>query len=156
MATTGLEPPDLDLEIEHVEAADPLLGHRIVPDVPVVTADLLVAPGTEGVRSLAGEDDHPDGRVVPGGVEGVGQLEEGLGAEGVADLRAGDGQLGDAVRHLVADVPVGAPRLPGGQGLPAEPLHRVDRRPYDHRLWRPGPLRTVVHASLSNHSTIHS
>ena len=40
---------DLDLEVEHVEAADALLGHLVVADVAVVAADALVAAGAEGL-----------------------------------------------------------------------------------------------------------
>ena len=73
----------------------------------------------------------PTRRIVPGHGEGVGQLEERLGPEGVADLGAVDGQLGHAVGHLETDVPVGAPALPLRQGLGPEPLHRVHRGPGD-------------------------
>ena len=112
----------------------PWLGHGVVAQVAVVAPDPLVPAGAEGVGTLAGEDDHPDRRVVPGHGEGVGQLEQGLGPEGVADLGTGDGQLGHALGHVVADVPVVAPALPGRQGQAAEPVDRVDRRPGDHRL----------------------
>ena len=67
----------------------PLLGHLVVADVPVVAPDPLVAAGAEGQVALTGQDDHADGVVVAGPVEGVGQLEQGLGPEGVAHLRAG-------------------------------------------------------------------
>src|ERR1700722_8841843 len=93
-----------DLQIEHVEAPDPLLAHLVVTDVPVVAADRLVAPGAEGVGTLAAEDDDPDLRIVAGPGEGIGQLEECLRPEGVATLGTADGQLGHAFGHLVADV----------------------------------------------------
>ena len=62
----------------------PLLGHAVVPEVAVVASDLLVPAGAEGVGALAGQDDDPDVGVVPGHGEGVGQLEQRLGPEGVA------------------------------------------------------------------------
>ena len=43
--------PDLDLEVEHVQATDPVLV-----DVAVVAADALVPAGGEGERPLAGQD----------------------------------------------------------------------------------------------------
>jgi hypothetical protein len=49
------EPPDLDLEVEDVEAADPVLV-----DVAVVPPDPLVAAAGERVGSLSGEDEDPD------------------------------------------------------------------------------------------------
>ena len=60
------EPADLDLEVEHVEAAD-----AVVADVAVVAADALVATGAERVGPLAGEDDHADVAVVAGLLERV-------------------------------------------------------------------------------------
>ena len=57
--------PDLDLEVEDVEAADALLRDLVVADVAVVAADALVAAGAEGLVALAGEDDHADLGVVP-------------------------------------------------------------------------------------------
>src|SRR4029450_8384889 len=101
------QPPDLDLKVEHVEAAD-----AVLVDVAVVAADALVAAGAEGVGALPGEHDHPDGRVSAGELEGVLELVEGPGPEGVADLRPADGDLGDPLRGLVPDVGPGAMRRP--------------------------------------------
>ena len=137
------EAADLDLEIEDVETADALPGHGIVPDVAVVPPDLLVPARAEGVRPLPGEDDHADRRVVPGRVEGIGQLEQGLGPEGVADLGPGDGELGHAVGHVVVDVPVVAPPFPGRQGLAPEGVDRIDRWTGDDRLGR-GPAAAAA------------
>src|SRR5262249_56971796 len=55
------QPPDLDLEIQDVEATDTL-----VVDVAVVAPDALVATGAEGLRALPRENDHADGRGPPG------------------------------------------------------------------------------------------
>ena len=118
---------DLDLEVEDVQPADALPGHGVVPEVAVVTPDLLVAARAEGVGTLAGQDDHPHRRVVAGDGEGVGQLEQRLGPEGVAHLGPGDGQLGHALGHVEADVPVVAPALPCRQWEGAEAVDRVGR-----------------------------
>src|SRR4029077_9570500 len=53
------QPSDLDLEVEHVEAA-----RAFGVDVAVVSANPLVAAGAERFSASAGEDDHPDLRVV--------------------------------------------------------------------------------------------
>jgi hypothetical protein len=149
--------PDLDLEIEHVEASDALPGHGIVADVAVVPPDLLVAARAEGIGTLAGEDDGAHRRVVAGDGEGVGQLEESLRPERVSDLGPGDGQLGDALRHVDVDVLVHTTAFPCRQWRTTEPLDRIDRWPGDHRLGqcaRFGP--TPVGLLRCNHSTIHS
>ncbi len=101
---------DLALQIEHVEAR-----HAVVADVAPVAAHALVAAGAEGVGSLAGEDDDADLRVLARGGERVRQLDQRLRPEGVAHLGPVDGDLGDAVRGLVADVGVGARRTPVGR-----------------------------------------
>ena len=154
------QPPDLDLEVEHVEPADALPGHVVVAEVAVVAPDLLVAARAEGVGALAGEDDDPDRRVVPGHVEGVAQLEQGLGTEGVADLGTADGQLGDAVGHVHADVPVVAPGLPGrqraapGTGRPGRSAGRYDRLhltlPRACPVHRPARLQPFDHSLLES------
>ena len=64
-------------------------GDLVVADVAVVAADALVAAGAEGVRSLAGEDDHADLGVVARVLEGVRELEQRLRPEGVAHLGRG-------------------------------------------------------------------
>ena len=105
-------PADQDLEVEHVEPPD-----AVVADVAVVAADALVTTGAERVGTLAGEHDHADVAVVAGPLEGVLELEEGLGPEGVAHLGPADGDLGDAVGRLVADVAVaGVDHRPLGAG----------------------------------------
>jgi len=94
------QPADLDLEVEDVEAAD-----AVVVDVPVVTPDLLVAARAERQLALAGEDDDADAGVVARQVERLRHLEHRQRAEGVADLRPADRDLGHPLGHLVADVP---------------------------------------------------
>src|SRR4051794_5413714 len=82
----------------------PLAGSRLGL-VALVAANALVAARAERLRTLAGEDDHPDRGVLAGTLERLGELDHRLGAEGVADLRAVDRDLGDAVAgELVADV----------------------------------------------------
>ena len=97
---TGLRgPPDLNLKVEDVEATDALLVL-----VAVVSPDALVAARAERLVTGPREDDDPDVRVVAGDIEGVAQLEEGLGPECVADLGAVDGDLCDPARGVVEDV----------------------------------------------------
>jgi len=93
------EPPDLDLEVEHVEATDALLVN-----VAIVASDLLIAARGERLCAFPGEDDDADRRVVPGHLEGLDQLACRERSEGVAHLRAVDGDLRDPVGVLVADV----------------------------------------------------
>ena len=103
------KPTDLHLQVEHVEPAD-----AVVVAVAVVAAHALIAAGTERLGPLARKDDHADRRVVAGELERVAQLEQGARAERVADFRTADGDLGDAVGGLVADVGEAV----GGLGLP--------------------------------------
>src|SRR6266498_77572 len=114
------QPADLDLQVEHVEAADP-----VVADVAVVAADALVAAGAEGLGALTGEDDHADLGVVAGGLERAGELEQRPWPEGVAHLRTADRDLGDSLGGLVADVAVVTVPLPLHVRAPLE----VDRVP---------------------------
>ena len=93
------EAPHLDLEVEHVEAGCPA-GSRY----PASPRIFWSPPRAERLVACAGEDDHPDGLIVPGDLEGIGQLEQGGWPEGVADFRSVDGDLGDAVDRLVDDV----------------------------------------------------
>ena len=58
----------------------------------------------------------PTDGIVAGGGERVGQLDEGLRAEGVAHLGTADRDLGDALGRLVTDVAVVAGLDPRGQG----------------------------------------
>ena len=140
MATTGLGVRRIWIcRSSTLSRPIPLLGHLVVADVAVVAPDALVAAGAEGLGALPGEDDHADVVVVAGPVEGVGQLEEGLGPEGVAHLRPADRDLGDPLRRgLVADVAVGVV----GRTLPGR-LGRTRRRrsraswPGQHRTWIP-------------------
>ena len=101
---------DLDLKVEDIEPPDALLGDVVVSDVAVVAADHLVAAAAEGPVTLAGEDDDADAVVIARLVEGVGDLEERLGPESVALVRAIDGDLGDtgciSRRVLVTDIAV--------------------------------------------------
>ncbi len=119
------QPPDLDLEIEDVQATDALLVH-----VAVVAANPLVPAGGEGERSLAREDDDADRGVVTGGVERRDQLSRGERTERVPDLRACDRDLRDPVGRLVPDVGEAslwtAGRLRLG-GLPIQSLSHLAR-----------------------------
>src|SRR5262249_40130963 len=105
------ETTDLHLEVEHVEAADP-----VVVAVAVVATDALVAARAERVVAFAGEDDHAGRGVVARELESGPQLEEGAGTERVADLGPANRDLRDAVGGVVADVgeAVGGLRLPVG------------------------------------------
>src|SRR6266511_4064654 len=105
------EPADLDLEVEDVQAAD-----AVVADVAVIAADPLVATRAERLRAFTGEHDHAHPGVVAGALEGVLELEERAGPEGVADLGPTDRDLGDSLGELVADVAV----LGVGARLPVE------------------------------------
>jgi hypothetical protein len=130
---------DLHLQVEHVEPADALTGHRVVAEVAVVAADALVATGTEREVALPGQDDDADRVVVAGQVERVLQLEQGLRAERVAHLRPVYRDLGDPLGHLVPDVPVVTGRRPIRAWL-----DRAGRR-----IDRPAPVgtRTAAHRS---------
>src|ERR1700730_2800049 len=99
--------PDLDLEVEDVEAAD-ALGVAI----SVVAPDALVTARAEGFGAGAGEDDDADLWIVTPLVEGVAQFENRRGPEGVSHLGAVDGDLGDPVHGVVPDVLVVASSLP--------------------------------------------
>src|SRR4029077_13628855 len=91
-------------------------------DVAVIAPDALVAAGAERLGAGAGEDDHPDLRIVPRRLESAGHLEHGRRPERVAHLGPVDGDLGDAVPGLVDDVGVAAGALParsGGKRPPA-------------------------------------
>ena len=107
------QPAHLDVQVGDVEAPDAGRAGGVRHLVAGVAADVLIAAGAEGVRALAGEDDHADLGVLASALERVGDLDQRLGPEGVADLRAVDGDLGDAVAaQLVADVGVVALRGP--------------------------------------------
>ncbi len=93
------QPPDLDLEVEHIEPPD-ALGI----DVAVVASNPLVAAGAERLGAGPGEDDDANLLVVARRLESLGHLRHRYRSEGVADLRAVDRDLGDAVRGLVDDV----------------------------------------------------
>jgi hypothetical protein len=109
------QPADLHVQVGDVEAPDAAARFRLVA---LVAAHALVAARAEGERSLAGEDDDADHGILAGALEGVRQLDDRLRAEGVADLGAVDGDLGDPVAaELVADVlVVGARRPRHGHG----------------------------------------
>src|SRR5262249_3112783 len=72
----------------------------------VVAADLLVTARAEGLSAGAGQDDHADPWVVASDVEGVAELEQCSGPEGVADVGAIDRDLGNPVDRVVPDVVV--------------------------------------------------
>jgi hypothetical protein len=95
------------LQVEGVEARHALLIH-----VAALAAHALVAAGTESLLALAGEEHHAHLRVFIGAVEGVDELKQGLGAEGIAHLGTIDRDLGDAARLLEFDVRVLTDRLP--------------------------------------------
>src|SRR5262249_20348915 len=126
--------PDLDLEVEYVEAADaPFVA------VAIVAADLLVTARAEGLGAGAGQDDNGDMGVVARDVEGVAELEERPGTEGVADVGAVDRDLGNAVHRVVPDVVVLAAAHPTVQvntpraitsmvAMVADPLRALARR----------------------------
>ena len=94
------QPADLHVQVGDVEAPDA----RAARDVAGVAAHALVAAGAERVRALAGQHDHADLAVLARLVQRVGDLDQRLGPERVADLRAIDGDLGDPLGDLVADV----------------------------------------------------
>ena len=71
-----------------------------------------VAADAEGPLAGAGEDDHPDGLVVGRRLEGLGQLADGLAAEGVQAVGAVDRDRGAAGGHLVEDVLEGVGHRP--------------------------------------------
>ena len=112
----------------------PRCGDLVVTDVAVVATDLLVPARAEGVGSLAAEDDGADVGIVPGHGEGVGQLEERLGPEGVAPLRTADRQLRDALGHVVADVLERTSLLPRREGEGAEIVEGIMGTSGDHGL----------------------
>ena len=93
--------------------------------------------------ALPGEDDHADLGVVAGDVERVGQLEQGLGPEGVAHLGPADRDLGDAVGGLVADVVVVAGALPVDRGV-QRVVTLVRGGGHEASAWQPG--RFAAHA----------
>ena len=106
---------DLDLQVEDVQPADAARRDRVVAEVPVVTADLLVPAGAERLGTLPRQDDDADVGIVADGRQGPGELDDRLGAEGVAHLGPADRQLGDPLGRLVGDVLVVTARPPGGQ-----------------------------------------
>jgi hypothetical protein len=102
------------VQVGDVEPADAALRRLVLGQVARIAAHPLISAGAEGVRPLAGEDDHADVEIVARPGEGVGDLDQRLRAEGVTDLRAVDGDLRDAVAgRLVADVRVLAGGAPG-------------------------------------------
>ena len=89
--------------------------------VEVVQAPLLgrgaggladVAAHAEGALAGAGEHDHPDGLVVGRRLERLGELGDGLGAEGVQALGPVDGDGGPPAADLVEDVLEGVGHSP--------------------------------------------
>jgi hypothetical protein len=88
-------------------------GHVSAP----LAAHALVTAGAERIRPLPGQNHHADVEVLAGSRERLDQLDDGLRAERVADLRAVDRDLGDprigTRRELVTDVRVVGGLLPG-------------------------------------------
>jgi hypothetical protein len=125
------------VEVGDVEAAQPTAALARVGQVARVAAHTLVAARAEGERALAGEHDHADRGVLARTLERVRELDERLGTERVADLRSVDGDLGDPLRDLVADVAVvgavsGRPPVDRGADLSLGLRHP---QPYDRWPW---------------------
>lgn len=87
---------DLALHIKDVQARDAILA-----DVAALTAHALIATSTEGVLTLASEDDDADALVVTGVVKGSDKLLDRTRAEGVSDARTVEGDLGDPLLALL-------------------------------------------------------
>ena len=107
---------NLHLEIEDVEASNPLLCNSVIADVAIVSANDLVAAGAERPVPLTSKDDHTHRVVIASDVESVRQFEEGLRPERVALMRPVDGDLGDSNvvtgGDFVADIGVVAALFP--------------------------------------------
>src|SRR5690606_36498872 len=88
---------DVTLEVEHVE----VVSAFVVLVSTVVATDLLIATGAERLLAEAGEYDGADMIVIAGIGQRLPHLFDGAGAEGVAYLRAIDGDLGNAIAGLV-------------------------------------------------------
>ena len=88
---------DQALQVEHVEP-----GQAPVIQIAAIAAHALVAAGAEGVgaigsRAGAGEQHHPNRRVVPHPREGVVELADGAGPKGIALLGPVNRDAGDAL-----------------------------------------------------------
>ena len=107
---------DLALEVEYVE----MVGASIVLITAIVTPHLLVAAGAEGEIASPGEDDDTDAGIEAGVIQCLHHLLHRQWPEGVAHLRAVDGDLGDPLLgFVVADVlKVTAAILPLRWGVP--------------------------------------
>ncbi len=115
------QPPDLQVQIGHVEAPDPGLRTgvgRVSPGhvAAALPAHPLVTTRAERIRALAGQDHDADRLVLAGALERVRQLDHGFGPERVADLGTVDRDLRDPggflLAELVSDVRVVADRVP--------------------------------------------
>ena len=104
----------LNLEVQDVETPYPPARHVIIAHVAVIAADFLVATRAKGVTPGTGQDDGTHFDVVTGTLEGVGQLEERLGAKGVSPLGPVDRDARNPLGRLVDDVLVVAEDLPRG------------------------------------------
>ncbi len=124
------------MQVGYVEAPDASSSGRVVAEVAGVAAYALVAAGAERVGALAREHDRADVEILSGALERLGQLDQRLRAEGVANLRSVDRELRDpggvAGPQLVADVGV----LTGG--APAELAHRAHPSGSGRPRSRPG------------------
>src|SRR5689334_3993495 len=89
----------------HLQVGDVEATYRgALSHIAAVAAHLLVAPRAEGPLALAGQHHHADLGILAGKLHRCRHLDQRLGAEGVQHLGAVDGDLGDALRDLVADV----------------------------------------------------
>jgi hypothetical protein len=88
---------DLALEIEHVQ----VVNAGIILVAAVIAADFLIAAGAECFIAFAGQDNHADIVVIAGIRQRLNHLFHGQRAEGVAHLRAVDGDFGNPVRRFV-------------------------------------------------------
>jgi len=109
---------DNTLQLQHVQP-----GHAVIAYVAGVAAHALVAAGAKGVlavgrRAVAGQQDHADFLIHPGVAEGIDHLIDGQRPEGVARLRAIEGDAGHAVRLVIGDIGILFDDLPiGHSGL---------------------------------------
>src|SRR4029450_12702515 len=122
--------------------------HRsFVAGVALLPALLLVASRTEGLVAGSREHDNAHRRIELGVLEGFGQLAHGARPEGIAHLRAVDGDPGDTVLLPVEDIQVGHDAS-AHRGLlmrcPSSPT--IPRRKVRTQMMKMTPCATVNHA----------